>query len=141
MRYCEPDCGGVSIKAWFTSGTGLLPTQFEYTVNAAAGEIWYDISYVDCAVHSDGHTGSSKNDPPKDGSRCPGHAQGSSVSSNASNSGKHVCQPGDWCVSEIYWVDSYPVKIPQYQEPTAKAASVGAGNDVVFNACSTELAF
>lgn len=96
---------------------------------------------MDCARNDDGSKGSEPGKIPHDGSKCPGWAQGSSVSSNAPGSGKHACKGNDWCASEIYWVDVYLGKIPGVEEPTVRAGSPGATNDIFYNLCSTDFGF
>ena len=147
MRYCENDCGGVSMKVWADeSFTGPL-TQLEYTIVPSQGELWYDISYVNCAKKPDGEInsiGSMADRPetmPTDGSACPGHAYGMSVSSNAPNSDKYHCKPNDYCPDQIYFVDSYAAHKMTVKEPTARCGDQNMSSDVTFEICNYDFAY
>lgn len=82
---------GTSMKISTTSSiTAGAHTQFEYSV--AAGQIWYDISFVDCASGNDA-------------SKCPGHKDGLSMRTSDSSCTAVTCKPGAYCPEMAYYVD------------------------------------
>ncbi|KAF2113842.1 hypothetical protein BDV96DRAFT_118406 [Lophiotrema nucula] len=147
MRYCESDCGGVSMKVWADSTFSGPLTQLEYTIVPSAGELWYDMSYVNCAKKADGEInsiGSFADRPetmPTDASACPGHAHGMSVSSNAPNSDRFHCKPNEYCPSQIYFVDSYVAHNMPMKEPTARCGNQNMNSDVTFEICKYDFAY
>lgn len=70
-------------------------TQFEYSVQP--DQIWYDISFVDCANG-------------EDASNCPGHSEGLSMYPSDSSCTVVSCAPGSYCPTQAYYLDQPSVK-------------------------------
>jgi hypothetical protein len=83
--------GGTSVKISKTSQlTGGAQTQFEYST--VGGQMWYDISFVDCA------SGDSADN-------CPGHDGGLTMDSPDGSCSPAVCAAGSYCPEQAYYVD------------------------------------
>lgn len=82
---------GTSMKISTTSSLSAgKQTQFEYSV--AGNQIWYDISFVDCASGNDA-------------SNCPGHKDGLSMRTSDSSCTAVNCAAGSYCPDQAYYVD------------------------------------
>jgi hypothetical protein len=98
-------------------------TQFEYSI--ASGQLWYDISFVDCA------NGESA-------TNCPGHDEGLSVSANNDSCGTLDCPAGQYCPESIYYVDQ-PLQKLGIAEPVFMCPkSLGTSPDLNMKVCSGE---
>lgn len=112
---CE-GCGtSMKISTSSTLSTGTQ-TQFEYSF--AAGQIWYDISFVDCANGNDA-------------SSCPGHADGLAMSTSDSSCTSVKCAPGAYCPDQAYYVD-FPSAKTGVMDPNFPCAQ---GVDVISTVC------
>jgi hypothetical protein len=101
---------------------GGAHTQFEYSL--INNQIWYDISFVDCAK---GQSADS----------CPGHDLGLAVDSNESKCGKIDCQAGSYCPTQAYYVDQPKLKMG-IEEPVFTCPGAGSGMDLYMKVCSGE---
>jgi len=98
-------------------------TQFEYSI--AAGQLWYDISFVDCA------NGESA-------SNCPGHDEGLAMDASDDSCGKIDCEAGTYCPSQIYYVDQ-PLQKLKIAEPVFMCPkTLGTSPDLYMKVCSGE---
>jgi hypothetical protein len=96
-------------------------TQFEYSI--AAGQLWYDISFVDCAK---GESASS----------CPGHDEGLAMDASDDSCGKIDCPAGEYCPTQAYYVDT-PLQKLGIAEPVFMCPkSLGTGVDLYMKVCS-----
>lgn len=96
-------------------------TQFEYSI--AAGQLWYDISFVDCAKG-------------ESASNCPGHDEGLAMDANNDSCGKIDCPAGEYCPSQAYYVDQ-PLKKLGIAEPVYMCPlSLGTSVDLYMKICS-----
>jgi len=96
-------------------------TQFEYSI--AGGQIWYDISFVDCA------NGNSA-------SNCPGHDDGLAMDASDSQCGAIDCEAGSYCPTQAYYVPQ-PLLTLGINEPVFNCpASVGSDVDMYMKICS-----
>ncbi|KAH6642547.1 hypothetical protein C7974DRAFT_430978 [Boeremia exigua] len=127
-KYSEPfrsacnGCGS-SLKISKTNQlVGGQHTQFEYSI--AGGDIWYDISFVDCAK------GESAND-------CPGHDKGLAMDSPEQECGKANCAAGSYCPTQSYYVD-YPLQKLGLEDPVFTCPGKGTGMDLYMKVCSDE---
>jgi len=113
---------GTSLKVSNSSElVGGHHTQFEYSI--AGGQIWYDISFVDCAQ------GNSA-------SNCPGHDDGLSMDASNSECGTINCEAGSYCPTQAYYVPQ-PLLTLGINEPVFNCpASVGTDVDVYMKLCS-----
>lgn len=103
--------------------TQIVPgahTQFEYTI--ADGQLWFDISLVDCAK---GNSGAS----------CPGWDKGLSADTNAASCGKFACGAGKFCPDQAYFVDQPLIK-QGVLEPVTTCPGAGLNIDLTFKLCS-----
>jgi hypothetical protein len=127
-KYSEPlrnacnGCGS-SLKISKTDRltTGQL-TQFEYSI--ANGNIYYDISFVDCAKG-------------KSASDCPGHELGLAIDSPDQACGKAYCAGGSYCPTQSYYVDTPKLKLG-LDDPVFGCPGKGTGVDIYMNVCSDE---
>jgi hypothetical protein len=94
-------------------------TQFEYAINS--NQIWYDISFVDCA------RGSSA-------SNCPGHTDGLGVYANNGRCGKIECAPNSYCPTQAYYVDQPLIKLG-IKEPVFTCPGAGTNFDITMKVC------
>jgi len=97
-------------------------TQLEYTITA--GQLWYDISLVDCA------TGQSGQD-------CPGWDKGLAINTTESACGTTQCQGSTFCTASAYFVDQPLIKLGT-PEPVFTCPGAGLGMDLVYTLCSDE---
>lgn len=97
-------------------------TQFEYSI--ADGNIWYDISFVDCAK------GESASD-------CPGHDKGLAMDSPEHACGKANCAAGSYCPTQSYYVD-FPKPKLGLADPVFGCPGKGTGMDLYMKVCSDE---
>jgi hypothetical protein len=96
-------------------------TQFEYSI--AAGQLWYDISFVDCAKG-------------ESASNCPGHDEGLAMDASDSSCGKIDCAAGEYCPTQAYYVDT-PVSKLNLAEPVFMCpSSLGTNVDLYMKVCS-----
>lgn len=95
-------------------------TQLEYTIGG--NQVWYDISFVDCAV------GDSA-------SNCPGHDGGIKITGSVGECAEMHCEAGSYCVTKAYYVDQPKIKLG-VEEPVGTCAGAGTGVDIVFDICS-----
>jgi len=96
-------------------------SQFEYSI--AAGQLWYDISFVDCA------NGESA-------SNCPGHDEGLAMNASNDSCGKIDCPAGDYCPTQAYYVDT-PLQKLGIAEPVFMCPlSLGTSVDLSMTVCS-----
>jgi hypothetical protein len=127
-KYSEPfrsACNGcgTSLKISKTNQlVGGQQTQFEYSIKD--GNIWYDISFVDCAK------GESASD-------CPGHDQGLAMDSPEQACKKINCAAGSYCPTQAYYVDQPKIKLG-IDEPTFDCLSHGSGMDLYMKVCNDE---
>jgi hypothetical protein len=101
---------------------GGAHTQFEYSL--INNQIWYDISFVDCAK---GQSAGS----------CPGHDLGLAIDSNDSKCGKIDCKAGSYCPTQVYYVDQPKLKMG-IEEPVFTCPGAGSGMDLYMKVCSGE---
>ncbi|KAF2470180.1 uncharacterized protein BDR25DRAFT_226664 [Lindgomyces ingoldianus] len=117
-----PGCG-ISLKISTTSSlVGGHMTQFEYAIDT--GLIYYDISFVDCAV------GQSADN-------CPGHEKGLRIDSAEPSCLPLNCPSGTYCVNDAYYVDDPNVKLG-IPAPVKTCARDMLGMDLVFRVCGDE---
>lgn len=127
-QYSEPlrsSCNGcgTSLKVSKTNQlVGGAQTQFEYSV--VNNQLWYDISFVDCAQ---GESASS----------CPGHDFGLAMDSPESACGKINCAGGSYCPSQAYYVD-FPQPKLGMADPVFACPGAGMGMDLYMKVCSDE---
>jgi hypothetical protein len=93
---------GVSLKISKEANSQAAITQFEYSITD--GQIWYDISLIDCARG-------------EDASACPGHEKGISLGGNMLCPKTFVCRPGEYCPGEAYYVP-----VPGVEQPVNACA-------------------
>lgn len=96
-------------------------TQFEYS--NAGGQLWYNLSFVDCA------SGESADN-------CPGHDLGLSMSSPDGNCGSIDCAAGSYCPTQAYYVDQPLIKLGILEPVFNCGASSSA--DLYMTVCSGE---
>lgn len=127
-KYTEPlrstcEGCGTSLKVSKTNQlSGGTQTQFEYSI--VNNQVWYDISFVDCA------SGQSADS-------CPGHDKGLSMIGSDSACGKAVCKSGTYCPEMSYYVD-FPMAKLGMQDPVFTCPGKGTGVDIVMTVCSDE---
>ncbi|KAF2128795.1 hypothetical protein P153DRAFT_357309 [Dothidotthia symphoricarpi CBS 119687] len=127
-KYSEPvrsTCNGCGTSIKISKTDQLLggaQTQFEYSISA--GQMWYDISFVDCA------SGQSADS-------CPGHDMGLSMDSSDSRCGKADCAGGSYCPTQSYYVD-YPTQKLGMADPVFTCPGAGTGMDLHMTVCSDE---
>jgi hypothetical protein len=97
-------------------------TQLEYTV--AGGQLWYDISLVNCAEG-------------QDGAACPGWDKGLSINTTESACGNTQCQGSTFCTASAYFVDTPLLKLGT-AEPVFTCPGAGLNMDLVYTLCSDE---
>ncbi|RMZ67137.1 bys1 domain-containing [Pyrenophora seminiperda CCB06] len=93
-------------------------TQFEYT--PANGQMWYDISFVDCAQG-------------KSASDCPGHDEGLTMRGSNSQCGSIDCAAGSYCPKQAYYVPQ-PLLTLGIEEPVFNCP--GTDVDIYMTVCS-----
>lgn len=127
-KYSEPirsacnGCGS-SLKISKTDQlVGGQQTQFEYSI--ADGNIWYDISFVDCANG-------------EDASACPGHDEGLAMDSPNSACGQANCAAGSYCPTQVYYVD-LPMQKLGLEDPVFGCPGQGTDMDLYMKVCSDE---
>jgi hypothetical protein len=101
---------------------GGQQTQFEYSI--ADGNLWYDISFVDCANG-------------EDASSCPGHDEGLSMDGSTSACGSLNCAAGTYCPTQIYYVD-FPMQKLGLEDPVFTCPGQGTDMDIYMDVCSGE---
>ncbi|KAJ4362621.1 hypothetical protein N0V95_001426 [Ascochyta clinopodiicola] len=127
-KYSEPlrsACSGcgASLKISKTDHlVGGQQTQFEYSI--VGGNVWYDISFVDCAK------GESASD-------CPGHDKGLAMDSPEQACGKVHCAAGSYCPTQSYYVDLPKQKLG-LEEPVFGCMGKGSDMDLYMKVCSDE---
>lgn len=127
-KYSEPFrsvCNSCGSSLKINKSNNLISgahTQFEYSL--ANGEIWYDISFVDCAK------GGSA-------SACPGHDMGLSIDSPEEAYGKAHCDAGSYCPTQAYYAD-LPLQKLGLQEPVFVCPGKGTGMYYHMKVCSDE---
>ncbi|KAG9186440.1 hypothetical protein G6011_09548 [Alternaria panax] len=104
-------------------------TQFEY--NIVSNQLWYDISFVDCAKGPQGASGSF------DASSCPGHNEGLAMDVTNNICGKISCDPGAYCPTQAYFVPQ-PYKELGIEEPVFVCPGDGTSFDLHMTVCSGE---
>jgi len=97
-------------------------TQFEYSI--ADGNIWYDISFVNCAQG-------------ESASECPGHDKGLAMDSPEPACGKANCAAGSYCPTQVYYVD-FPKPKLGLDDPVFGCPGKGTGMDLYMKVCSDE---
>ncbi|KAF2268895.1 hypothetical protein CC78DRAFT_575437 [Lojkania enalia] len=95
-----------------------LHLQFEYAIKSV---MYYDISFVNCAK------GTNAAD-------CPGHEKGLQISSPEPKCGKPTCEPGEYCPTQAYYVDT-PLKKLNISEPVFGCGDAGSAMDLHFTIC------
>lgn len=120
-KYSAPalscDNCGTSMKISKTSTLSSgAQTQFEYTF--AGGQVWYDISFVDCAKGNDATS-------------CPGHSEGLVMATADTSCPSASCSAGAYCPEVAYYVDQPLLKLG-IKEPTFVCSQ---GVDVVSTVC------
>ncbi|KAJ8113527.1 hypothetical protein OPT61_g4359 [Boeremia exigua] len=127
-KYSEPlrsACNGCGTSLKISKTTQLIGgqhTQFEYSI--ADGNIWYDISFVDCAK------GESASD-------CPGHDKGLAMDSPEKACRKAYCAAGGYCPTQAYYVD-FPLQKLGLEDPVFTCLGKGTGMDLFMKVCSDE---
>lgn len=127
-KYSEPfrsACDGCGSSLKISRTNQLIAgqhTQFEYSI--ADDNIWYDISFVDCAK------GSSASD-------CPGHDMGLAMDSPEEACGKAICAAGSYCPTQSYYVDIPKLKLG-LDDPVFGCPGRGTGMDLYMKVCSDE---
>jgi hypothetical protein len=96
-------------------------TQFEYVV--AFDQVWYDISFVDCAVGTSG-------------ANCPGHAEGLSVYAGDGRCGSIECPPNTYCPHQAYFIDM-PMEKQGIVAPVFTCPGAGVRLDLTMQVCSS----
>jgi hypothetical protein len=126
-QYTEPfknHCNGCGTSLKVSKSNQIVGgahTQFEYSI--VNGQIWYDISFVDCAA------GQSAD-------KCPGHAEGLSMNSPNAACGTAHCAAGSYCPTQAYYVD-FPMQKLGLEDPVFTCPGVQAGNmDLAMVVCS-----
>ncbi|KAF2865682.1 hypothetical protein BDV95DRAFT_506594 [Massariosphaeria phaeospora] len=123
IHKCPTDDCGTSFKVSKTPQiTRGSHTQFEYAIKH--GMMYYDISFVDCAQGSSADT-------------CPGHDKGLSITSDDTRCTIPLCQPGQYCPTEAYYVPQ-PLKTLGIPEPVKGCGDAGTGMTIYMTACSSE---
>lgn len=98
-------------------------TQFEYSI--VSGQLWYDISFVDCAQ---GDSASS----------CPGHDSGLAMNSPQQACGSVDCAGGSYCPTQAYYVD-FPEQKLGLADPVFTCPGISSQNmDLYMTVCSDE---
>lgn len=123
--YSEPirnsAVGGTSVKVSKTNQLiGGAQTQFEYST--VGGQMWYDISFVDCA------SGDSADS-------CPGHDGGLTMDSPNGSCQPAVCGAGSYCPEQAYYVDVPTAKLGM-QDPVFGCPGAGTDMDINMIMCS-----
>ncbi|KAF1844560.1 uncharacterized protein K460DRAFT_365506 [Cucurbitaria berberidis CBS 394.84] len=127
-QYSEPfrsSCNGCGTSMKISKSNQLVGgahTQFEYSI--VNNQIWYDISFVDCAKG-------------ESASACPGHDKGLTMDSPEQACGKASCTGGSYCPTQAYYVD-YPMQKLGLQEPVFTCPGKGTGMDLYMKVCSDE---
>jgi hypothetical protein len=121
-QYTEPFQNTPKALKICTTDSCTQPTQFEYSI--VNNQLWYDISFVDCASG-------------QDASKCPGHAEGLAMSSSHSACPNIDCSAGSYCPSQAYYVDQPLIKLG-IQEPVYTCQGAGTDMDLSMTVCSGE---
>lgn len=127
-KYTEPlrsACNGCGSSLKISKTDQLVNgkhTQFEYSI--ADSNIWYDISFVDCAKG-------------ESASNCPGHDKGLAMDSPEQACGKVHCAAGSYCPTQSYYVDQPKQKLG-LDEPVFGCLGKGTGMDLYMKVCSDE---
>lgn len=127
-KYTEPlrsACNGCGSSLKISKTDQLVNgkhTQFEYSI--ADSNIWYDISFVDCAKG-------------ESASNCPGHDKGLAMDSPEQACGKVHCPAGSYCPTQSYYVDQPKQKLG-LDEPVFGCLGKGTGMDLYMKVCSDE---
>lgn len=127
-KYSEPfrsTCNGCGSSLKISKTDQLVAgqhTQFEYSI--ADGNLWYDISFVNCAK------GGSASD-------CPGHDGGLAMDSPEQACGKANCAAGSYCPTQSYYVDLPKQKLG-LDEPVFGCLGKGTDMDLYMKVCSNE---
>ncbi|KAF1935450.1 hypothetical protein EJ02DRAFT_127547 [Clathrospora elynae] len=95
-------------------------TQFEYSI--IKEQLWFDISFVDCAE------GSSADN-------CPGHDLGLMMTSSEPKCDDVECGPNAYCPKQAFYVDQ-PLKKLGIPEPVFTCPGAGTGMDLQMIVCS-----
>lgn len=125
-KYTEPlrsTCSGCGTSLKISKTSQLLggaQTQFEYSI--VNNQLWYDISFVDCA------NGQNANS-------CPGHDLGLTMDSPEPACGKAKCAPGTYCPTASYYVD-FPLKKLGLRDPVFTCPGKGTDMDLIMTVCS-----
>lgn len=124
-KYTEPMRSGTAVSMKISKTNQLLgdaQTQFEYVVNN--GQVWYDISFVNCAK---GESADS----------CPGHDKGLTMAGSLDSCGQAKCAGGSYCPKMSYYVD-FPLQKLGLQDPVFTCPGSGTNMDMVMTVCSDE---
>lgn len=127
-KYSEPfrsACSGCGSSLKISKTDQLVAghqTQFEYSI--ADGNLWYDVSFVDCAK------GGSASD-------CPGHDRGLAMDSPEQACGKATCAAGSYCPTQAYYVDLPKQKLG-LEEPVYGCLGKGTDMDLYMKVCNDE---
>ena len=127
-KYSEPfrsACNGCGSSLKISRTDQLIGgqhTQFEYSI--ANGDIWYDISFVNCAKG-------------ENASNCPGHDKGLAMDSPEKACGKANCAGGSYCPTQSYYVD-FPKPKLGLDDPVFSCPGKGADMDLYMKVCSEE---
>jgi hypothetical protein len=124
-KYVEPIrnvCEGCGVSVKVSKSDQLMAgqqTQYEYSI--ANNQLYYDLSYVDCAQGE-----SAEN--------CPGHDRGNSIDSPDETCRDLYCGAGSYCPNEAYFVDQPLIKLG-IPEPVFGCGAGDFGMDLWFNVC------
>ncbi|KAF2464563.1 uncharacterized protein BDR25DRAFT_296495 [Lindgomyces ingoldianus] len=125
-KYSEPmrnPCNGCGISLKISNSNQLQggkQTQFEYAI--ANNQIYYDISFVDCAKGNNADN-------------CPGHAHGLRIDSPQKSCGVLNCASGAYCVHDAYYVDD-PLAKMGIKAPVLGCGPGKTNMDLYFKVCS-----
>ncbi|ORX94825.1 hypothetical protein BCR34DRAFT_550131 [Clohesyomyces aquaticus] len=126
--YTEPmraPCNGCGISLKISNTDQLLggqQTQFEYAI--ANNQVYYDISFVDCA----------KGDSAAD---CPGHDKGLVIDSPLGACGPLDCPAGSYCPQAAYYVDD-PLAKMNIAAPVQGCGASPPDMDLYFRVCANK---
>ncbi|KAF2795954.1 hypothetical protein K505DRAFT_323675 [Melanomma pulvis-pyrius CBS 109.77] len=116
-----PANGGVVLKVSRTDQlVGGQQTQFEYATSNNV--IYYDISFVDCAVG-------------ESAANCPGWDNGLNIGSPEPACQVVNCPSNNYCPTQAYFVDT-PLQKLNIAEPVFGCGTAGTGMDIYFHTCS-----
>jgi hypothetical protein len=124
--YTEPlrsSCSGCGTSLKISLSDHLLPgaqTQFEYSISAT-NELWYDISFVDCARGEDARSS-------------PGHELGVSMQGANGKCGIARCAAREYCPGAAYYV-SDPMGMLGLPAPVFTCPGVGIEGDLLMTIC------